>query len=390
MPEETSMDSSLRAGRYVAQPQSFRAFIPADLPPQPPVRLDGELQALLSQADQALGRLDGSIQTLPDPDLFVFMYVRKEAVLSSQIEGTQSSLQDVLAAEASIRSPNQPRDVGEVINYVSAMNEGLDRLRTLPLSIRLIREIHARLLHGIRGSQAQPGELRTSQNWIGPAGCTLNEATFVPPPPREVPNALGALEAFIHSPSELPVLVQVGLIHTQFETIHPFLDGNGRVGRLLITFLLCQRGILQHPVLYLSHFFRQYRSEYYERLQAVRDRGDWEGWLAFFLRGAAAVSAEAADTVRRILTLREAHRTLVTERLGRAAADGHRVLESLYRRPFLTVAHVPEITGTNYAAANGLVARLVQIGVLEEVTGGRRNRVFRYGPYLGILEGGEA
>ena len=390
MPEETSMDSSLRAGRYVAQPQSFRAFIPADLPPQPPVRLDGELQALLSQADQALGRLDGSIQTLPDPDLFVFMYVRKEAVLSSQIEGTQSSLQDVLAAEASIRSPNQPRDVGEVINYVSAMNEGLDRLRTLPLSIRLIREIHARLLHGIRGSQAQPGELRTSQNWIGPAGCTLNEATFVPPPPREVPNALGALEAFIHSPSELPVLVQVGLIHTQFETIHPFLDGNGRVGRLLITFLLCQRGILQHPVLYLSHFFRQYRSEYYERLQAVRDRGDWEGWLAFFLRGAAAVSAEATETVRRILTLREAHRTLVTERLGRAAADGHRVLESLYRRPFLTVAHVPEITGTNYAAANGLVARLVQIGVLEEVTGGRRNRVFRYGPYLGILEGGEA
>ena len=381
--------ASQRAGRYVAQPQGYRAFVPAPLPPRPPVQLDGELQALLSQADQALGRLDGSIQTLPDPDLFVFMYVRKEAVLSSQIEGTQSSLQDVLAAEARIRSPDRPRDVDEVINYVKAMNHGLDRLQTLPMSVRLIREIHSRLLHGVRGSKMQPGELRTSQNWIGPAGCTLREATFVPPPHREVPSVLGALESFIHSPSELPVLIQIGLIHAQFETIHPFLDGNGRVGRLLITFLLCQRGILKQPVLYLSHFFRQHRSEYYDRLQSVRDGGDWEGWLTFFLRGAAAVSGEAAATVRRILTLREEHRALVTERLGRAAADGHRVLGHLYRRPFLTVADVPPITGTNYPAANRLVARLVRIGVLEEITESRRNRVFRYGPYLEALEAGE-
>ena len=388
--EEATAAASQRAGRYVAQPQGYRAFMPSPLPPEPPVRLESELQALLSQADQALGRLDGSIQTLPDPDLFVFMYVRKEAVLSSQIEGTQSSLQDVLAAEASIRAPNQPRDVGEVINYVSAMNEGLDRLRTLPLSARLIREIHARLLHGVRGSQMQPGELRTSQNWIGPAGSTLNEATFVPPPHREVPNALGALESFIHGPSELPVLVQIGLVHAQFETIHPFLDGNGRVGRLLITFLLCQRGILGRPVLYLSHFFRQNRSEYYEWLQAVRDRGDWEGWLAFFLRGAAEVSAEAADTVRRILSLREEHRALVTERLGRAAANGHRVLDHLYRRPLLSVAGVKDVTGTAYSSANDLVARLVEIGILEEVTGGQRNRVFLYRPYMRVLEGAAA
>ncbi len=351
--------------------------------------MEGELQALLSQADQALGRLDGSIQTLPDSDLFVFMYVRKEAVLSSQIEGTQSSLQDVLAAEARIRSPDRPRDVDEVINYVTAMNHGLDRLRTLPISVRLVREIHARLLEGVRGSQLQPGELRRGQNWIGPAGCTLNEAMFIPPPHREVPNALGALEAFVHSPGELPVLIQIGLIHAQFETIHPFLDGNGRVGRLLITFLLCQRGILKQPVLYLSHFFRQHRSEYYDRLQSVRDGGDWEGWLAFFLRGVAAVSSEAAETVRRILTLREEHRALVTDRLGRAAGDGHRVLNHLYRRPFLTVADVPAITGTNYPAANRLIARLVRIGVLEEITDSRRNRVFRYGPYLHALEGGE-
>ena len=233
-----------RAGRYVVQPQGYRAFMPAPLPPKPPVHLEGELQALLSQADQALGRLDGSIQTLPDPDLFVFMYVRKEAVLSSQIEGTQSSLQDVLAAEARLRTPDRARDTDEVINYVTAMNYGLERLKTLPISSRLIREIHEQLLHGVRGSQMRPGELRTSQNWIGPAGCTLLEATFVPPPHREVPNVLGDLETFIHSPGELPDLVQIGLVHAQFETIHPFLDGNGRVGRLLITFLLCQRGTL--------------------------------------------------------------------------------------------------------------------------------------------------
>ena len=384
--ERIQADDAQRAGQYVVQPQGYRAFMPAPLPPEPPVRLEGGLQALLSQADQALGRLDGSIQTLPDPDLFVFMYVRKEAVLSSEIEGTQSSLQDVLAAEDRIRTPGQARDTGEVINYVTAMNYGLERLETLPISSRLIREIHERLLQGVRGSQMRPGELRTSQNWIGPAGCTLPEATFVPPPHREVPNALGALETFLHSPSDLPHLVQIGLVHAQFETIHPFLDGNGRVGRLLITILLCERGILLQPVLYLSHFFRRYRSEYYERLQAVHDGGDWESWLAFFLRGVAEVSAEAAETVRRILSLRERHRTLVTERLGRVAGDGHRVLERLYRQPFVTVGGVQAITGTSYPPANRLVARLVEVGILEEITGDRRNRVYRYTPYLQILE----
>ena len=378
-----------RAGRYVVQPQGYRAFMPAPLPPEPPVRVEGQLQALLSQADQALGRLDGSIQTLPDPDLFVFMYVRKEAVLSSQIEGTQSSLQDVLAAEARIRTPGRAQDTGEVINYVTAINYGLKRLETLPISSRLIREIHKKLLHGVRGSRMQPGELRTSQNWIGPAGCTLREATFVPPPHREVPNVLGELESFLHGPSELPTLLQIGLVHAQFETIHPFLDGNGRVGRLLITFLLCERGILLQPVLYLSHFFKQHRSEYYERLQAVRDTGDWEGWLAFFLRGVAEVSAEATNTVWRVLTLREEHRSLVTEQFGLAAANGHRVLEQLYRRPFLTVGEVQEIAGIAYPAANRLVARLVEIGVLQEITGNRRNRVFLYRPYMQVLEGNE-
>lgn len=378
-------DTRHRAGRYIAQPTGYRAFYPAPLPPDPPVNLVGPLQALLSAADRALGRLDGSIQTLPNPDLFVFMYVRKEAVLSSQIEGTQSSLQDLLAAEAHILSPDRPRDVDEVVNYVTAMNYGLDRLHELPLSVRLIKEIHERLLQGVRGARLTPGELRRSQNWIGPAGSALNEAIFVPPPPHEVPDALGALETFLHSGSDLPQLIQIGLAHAQFETIHPFLDGNGRIGRLLITFLLCQREILLKPVLYLSHFFKQHRAEYYEHLQIVRDRGDWEGWLDFFLRGVIAVSREATETARRILALREDHRAAVTAGLGRAAANGHRVLEHLYQRPILSVAEVQALTGSTYTAANNLVARLVSLGILVETTGYRRNRVFRYQPYIEIF-----
>src|SRR5680860_384478 len=331
-----------RAGHYQRQPAGYRAFIPAPLPPRPPVALDGNLQALLSRADRALGRLDGSIQTLPNPDLFVFMYVRKEAVLSSQIEGTQSSLQDLLAAEAKILAPERPQDVDEVVNYVSAMNHGLARLEKLPVSVRLIREIHEKLLAGVRGSHLTPGELRRSQNWIGPQGCTLAEAIFVPPPPDEVPAALSDLERFIHEDAVLPLLIKIGLAHAQFETIHPFLDGNGRIGRLLITFLLCERDALLKPVLYLSHYFKRHRSAYYEHLQAVRDNGEWEAWLAFFLRGVAEVSAQATDTARRILALRETHRGLITGHLGRVAGNGHRVLEQLYQRPILSVSEVQE------------------------------------------------
>jgi fido (protein-threonine AMPylation protein) len=262
-----------RAGSYRRQPQGYRAFIPAPLPPNPPIRIEGRLQALLSRADLALGRLAGSIETLPNPDLFVLMYVRKEAVLSSQIEGTQSSLQDLLAAEAHVFNPGQPHDVAEVVNYVAAMNHGLARLATLPVSARLIREIHGKLLEGVRGSHLTPGALRTSQNWIGPAGCTLNEATFIPPPPAELPDALGALERFLHDDSALPLLVRIGLAHAQFETIHPFLDGNGRVGRLLITFLLCENQVLDKPVLYLSHYFKRHRQSYYEHPSGNPRRG---------------------------------------------------------------------------------------------------------------------
>jgi Fic family protein len=374
-----------RAGRYVRQSTGYRAFVPAPLPPDPPVRLDGELQGLLSAADIALGRLDGSVLTLPNPDLFVFMYVRKEAVLSSQIEGTQSSLQDLLAAEARLFDDTLPRDVDEVLNYVKAMHHGLRRLEELPVSVRLIREIHAELMRDVRGGRLSPGELRSSQTWIGPGGSTLNDAIFVPPPPHMVAGALGDLEKFLHSTDGMPPLIRIALAHVQFETIHPFLDGNGRVGRLLITFLLTERGVLSKPVLYLSHYLRRNRQMYYDFLQAVRDRGDWEGWLKFFLRGVAEVAAEATDTARRILRLREQHRDEIALQLGYAAGNGHKVLESLFYRPIVAVSDVRQMTGTSYAAANTLVARLVQAGILSEMTGRARHRRFRYAPYIELF-----
>lgn len=376
----------IRAGRYIRQLEGYRAFIPAPLPPNPPILLQGELQRLLSDADRALGRLDGSVQTLPNADLFVYMYVRKEAVLSSQIEGTQSSLQDLLADEAHVPGARRPADVGEVANYVRAMNLGLRRLDTLPVSVRLIRQIHAELLTGVRGYRLDPGELRRSQNWVGPGGCTLAEATFVPPPPSQVPDALGALELFLHERDDLPLLVKIGLAHAQFETVHPFLDGNGRIGRLLITLLLCERGVLSKPVLYLSHYFKRHRQEYYDRLQTVRDDGDFEGWLRFFLTGIATVSDEAALTARRILELREQDRLSVTEHMGKGAGNGHRVLEQLYEQPIMSVPQIQRFLGTTYAGANQIVKRLVKLDILREITGQNRHRRFRYDAYVHLFD----
>lgn len=374
-----------RAGSYQQQLSGYSAFVPKPLPPDPAIAFDGELQTLLSKADRALGRLDGSVQTLPNPDLFVFMYVRKEAVLSSQIEGTQSSINDILKVEAQVFDPQRPNDVHEVLNYVTAMNHGLDRLQELPLSIRLIREIHERLMHGVRGHHNNPGELRTTQNWIGPGGCTLHDATFVPPPPHEVAKILGQLENFMHGDDQLPMLIKIGLVHAQFETIHPFLDGNGRVGRLLITFLLCQADILQKPVLYLSHYFKKRRIDYYNCLQNVRDDGDWEGWLKFFLRGISEVSNEATDTARKIVSLRENHRGRITDNFGRSAANGHTLLESLFKRPIINVATVAEKLEITFAAANNLVQRFVDQEMLFEITGQQRYRLFSYEPYISLF-----
>jgi len=374
-----------RAGQYVTQAQSYKAFIPKSLPPVPPVQMDAELQLLLSDADRALGRLDGVTETLPNPDLFVFMYVRKEAVLSSQIEGTQASLMDVLEFEAKAQRADHLKDVPEVVNYVAAMNQGLKRLETLPVSLRLVREIHEVLLRGVRGSERSPGEFRTRQNWIGENDSPIQRASFVPPPPDVMLDALASLERFLHDDSPMPPLVTVGLAHAQFETIHPFLDGNGRIGRLLITFLLCEKKILRRPLLYLSHYLKARRSEYYDRLQAVRDRGDWEGWLKFFFQGVASVSLEATQTARKIVELRESHRELLTSKMGRGAGSALALLETLYFRPVVSVKQVAAITKISFPNANALVESLEKLRLLFETTGRRRNRVFAYQPYLDLF-----
>ena len=376
-----------RAGRFVQQPTGYRAFVPAPLPPLPlppvpAVAIDGAMLSLLSRADQALGRLDGMALTLPNPDLFVAMYVRQEAVLSSQIEGTQSTLDDVLAFELDERAREVPKDVEEVVNYVRAMNHGLARLTTLPLSLRLIREIHGELLRGVRGQERTPGEFRRSQNWIGAGQVSLERARFVPPPVGEMHEALDNLEKFLHrehGEEELPTLLQCGLAHAQFETIHPFLDGNGRVGRLLITFLLCHRGTLQRPLLYLSHYLKRHRSEYYDRLMAIREDGDWEGWLKFFLRGVAETADEAATTARAIVALRERHRGLLQEA---AVMNSLRLLDVLFEHPLVNVGLVRERLGVSFVTAGRLVEQLENLELLEETTGGQRNRRYRYTPYL--------
>jgi len=378
------MNTQTRSGEFAVQPGGHQAFIPSPLPPTPALEIDAEMQALLSRADRALGRLDGSIRTLPNPDLFIFMYVRKEAVLSSQIEGTQSSLNDILEVEAEIFDNQHPRDVDEVLNYVRAMNYGLERLAELPLSNRLIREIHSVLLNGVRGGNAQPGELRKIQNWIGPQGSTLKEATFVPPPPQQLEEILSQFEKFLHDES-LPALLQIGMAHAQFETIHPFLDGNGRVGRLLIAFMLYQREILETPVLYISYYFKKNRQQYYEQLQAVRENGSWEVWLKFFLQGIYEVSQEATETSRKIVDLREAHRKLIAEHFGRVAGNAMQVLETLYQKPFIKVQDIKELIQVTYPAANQLMNKFVAHGLLTEVTGQARNRQFRYGPYIELF-----
>jgi Fic family protein len=373
------------SGKYIQQLEGYAAFIPQNLPPLPPVEIDDEMRSLLSRADRALGRLDGSIEALPNAELFVFMYVRKEATLSSQIEGTQASLGDVLEVEAQLFDPTRPNDTEEILNYVAALTYGLERLETLPLSLRLIREIHERLMQGVRGQHATPGEFRTSQNWIGPQGATLKTATFVPPPQKDLPALLGALEAYMHASDHTPLLVRLGLIHAQFETLHPFLDGNGRMGRLLITFLLCQQGALFKPVLYLSHYLKRHRSRYYDLLQAVRDTGDWEGWLKFFLTGVHEVANEASETARKIVQMREAHRQALIDNLGRGAGNGLKLLESLYQAPLFTVAKVAGLLAISSQAANSLTDRMVDLGLVAEATGNRRNRVFRYDPYVRIF-----
>lgn len=378
------------AGRYEISNvggERIRAFVPAPLPPNPPLVLEGELQRALEPALLALGRLDGITTQLPDTSLFLYTYVRKEAVLSSQIEGTQSSLSDLLLFELK-EAPGVPiDDIVEVSNYVAALDHGLRRLREgFPLSNRLIREIHGVLLSRGRGSDKTPGEFRRSQNWIG--GTRPGNAVFVPPPHHLVVDCMSDLERFLHQQNNsLPVLVRAGLAHAQFETIHPFLDGNGRVGRLLITFLLCEAGVLREPLLYLSLYLKQNREAYYSILDTVRSQGTWEEWLIFFLDGVRRTAEGAVATAQDLAGLFHQDHDRISQ-AGRRAGSALRVHDALKARPLATLQDVCERTGITFPTAGAAMDVLVELGIAGELTGKRRNRVFAYSQYLAALSEG--
>lgn len=367
--------------------ETVRAFVPRPLPPEPPLEINAQRQQLLERATVALGRLDSVSLLLPDPDLFLYAYVRREAVLSSQIEGTQSTLDQLLLFELE-EAPGVPLDdVVEVSNYVAALEHGLQRLREdFPLSNRLIREMHAVLLQRGRGSEKAPGEFRRSQNWIG--GTRPGNAQFVPPPPEQVADCMAALERFLHDEDNpYPGLVKAALAHVQFETIHPFLDGNGRIGRLLIAFILHHERLLSRPLLYLSLYFKQQRAEYYRLLDIVRTEGDWEAWLDFFLEGVEQTAANAVDTAKRLLSLFQRDAQAI-ERLGRGASTALRVFRVLRERPLVTLKQVCERTGLSFPAAAKAMETLTKLGIAGEITGRRRDRVFAYRQYLAILNEG--
>ena len=367
--------------------ERVRAFVPEPLPPRPPLVLDGALQQLLEAAVLAVGRLDAVSSLLPDRFLFLYTYVRKEAVLSSQIEGTQSSLSDLLLFEVD-EAPGVPQhDVIEVSNYAAALEHGLGRLRSgFPLSSRLIREIHAILLSRGRGSGKEPGEFRRSQNWIG--GSRPGTAVFVPPPPHAVHDCMSDLERFLHARDDgIPTLVRAALVHVQFETIHPFLDGNGRLGRLLITFLLCEASVLKEPLLYLSLHFKEQRPLYYSLLDQVRRTGDWEAWLSFFLDGVKKTSEAAVATAVRLSDMFNTDRARIQES-GRRAGSALRVHDALKARPILSLKEVGRTTGLSFPASSSGMDLLVELGIAREITGRVRNRLFSYQAYLSELSQG--
>lgn len=373
----------MRAGQYISQSGGkarYKAFIPNELPFK--IKMDNVLQARLSEADQALGRLDGISHILPDVDFFVLMYISKEATLSSQVEGTMATFSDLLKAEARIEDAEVHSDVDEIQNYIRAMDHGIDRLDTLPLSLRLIREIHGVLLQGVRGEGKTPGAFRKSQNWIG--GHSIETASFVPPPAHDIMPLLHNLEKYMHDKNPAPVLIKTAMIHLQFEAIHPFLDGNGRVGRLLITIYLRQQGVLKKPLLYLSEFFRVHRQEYYDRLSAAHGKDDLEGWLRFFLEGVTLTARGAADTARRVIELRE-HDMRSVAGIGAASERALKLMGHLYRSPLVRIKDVERIVGLSNPNAIGLIGKLTKLGILEEITGRKRNKIFAYSKYIDVF-----
>ena len=376
--------SSNRAGIFITQGSGYKTFVPNPLPPDPPLIMDEELLFLLSVADRKLGRLDGITQILPNPDLFVGMYVKKEAVLSSQIEGTQASLADILVVGT---EKMEGRPVGEVVNYVNAMNFGLGRLNEdeFPLSLRLIKEIHKVLMEGVRGSFRNPGEFRRTQNWIGPAGSSLLTAAFVPPAVPDMEKAIGDLEKYFYDESKLPALIKIALIHAQFETIHPFLDGNGRMGRLLITFWLCQQGILSKPLLYLSYFFKKNRTQYYDCLMNVRKNGAWEDWIKFFLQGIAETSDQAIETAKSIISLKNAM-SEVLRGVPRRRDNYQLLVDDLFENPVTSRYEVAERLKITPQAAGVMIKQLCDLRILQDMDLKRqRNKKYAFGAYINIL-----
>jgi len=375
-----------RAGGFVRQKEGYEAFIPESLPPTD-LDIDEELQLLLSKADSALARLDGVTQVLPNPDLFVAMYVKKEALLSSQIEGTQASLQGVLEFEANMVPKEDINEIREVVNYIKAMHHGMDNLESKDLSLDLINEIHKCLIRGTRGTNRLPGQIRNVQNWIGPPGSTIYDAIFVPPPPEKAEELMLDFEEFIRAKDKIPTLIRIALIHAQFETIHPYLDGNGRMGRLLITFYLYWKGVLSRPLLYLSFYLKRNRDEYYTILNNIRFKGDWESWLEFFFKGVIEVSNNSIDTAKKIIQLKE---ELIERLLENNISGVHavRLIDILFDRPVITVKDVSEYLGISSQAANKLVTKFEDIDILAEITGKKRYKKFIFYGYVKIIDEG--
>ncbi len=374
-----------RSGFTQQQPKGYKAFIPTPLPPNPPFMLEGALVDKLAKAMASLSRLDGMAYTLPNTDLFIAMYGKKEALLSSQIEGTQATLEDIFEFESGVVVDN-PDDVGEVLNYIKALRYGIQRLTSLPLSLRLIKELHAIILNPSKDACKTPGEFKRSQNWIGAPGSTLKDAIFVPPPPDEALKAMGELEKYIHGPSNLPELIDCALMHYQFETIHPFLDGNGRVGRLLITFYLFWKRIIEKPLLYLSYYFKKNRQEYYDRLRMVSQTGNYEQWVLFFLEGVIQTSESAIQTTKQILTLQEDNKRILYTKSSSVIAL--RLLDQLFYTPIIQPTMIQELFGISHQTATTLITKFVQYGILTEITGRKRGKRFVYTKYLDILSEG--
>lgn len=374
------------AGKAIKTDRGYWAYLPNPLPPA--ITYNKELINLLSKADRILGNLSGIGTQLPNPDLLITPYVKREAVLSSKIEGTQASLSDLFYFEAAGKEEREKEvkttDILEVVNYVKAMNYGIKRLKELPLCLRLIREIHKELMHKVMGEHLTPGEFRRSQNWIGPAGCTLNNASFVPPPVHEMHEALDKFEKFLHDKENFPGLVQCALMHYQFEAIHPFLDGNGRVGRLLITLFLCEREYLIYPLLYLSAFFEKNRREYYERLLAVSQKGDWENWIKFFLRAVAHQSKDAIDNSKLILSLLDKYRKMLREK--RSSSYALDLLEEIFLNPFVTISYAAKRLKTTYPTAKAAVDKLRECGILAEASDKRWGKAYKAQELLKLLE----